>query len=64
MRAESAVEPTRSQNITVTWRRSAVTSECGAIAGAAIGGAVSEEADGDAAAVLSRLAISRRSRRR
>ena len=27
MRAESAVEPTRSENITVTWRRSAV-SEC------------------------------------
>ena len=24
MRAESAVEPTRSENITVTWRRSAV----------------------------------------
>ena len=26
MRAESAVEPTRSENITVTWRRSAVSS--------------------------------------
>ena len=25
MRADSAVEPTRSQNITVTWRRSAVS---------------------------------------
>ena len=25
MRAESAVEPTRSENITVTWRRSAVS---------------------------------------
>ena len=24
MRAESAVEPTRSENITVTWRRSAI----------------------------------------
>ena len=24
MRADSAVEPTRSENITVTWRRSAV----------------------------------------
>jgi len=28
MRADSAVEPTRSENITVTWRRSAVS--CGA----------------------------------
>ena len=27
MRAESAVEPTKSENITVTWRRSAVS--CG-----------------------------------
>ena len=26
MRAESAVEPTRSENITVTWRRSARSS--------------------------------------
>ena len=25
MRAESAVDPTRSENITVTWRRSAVS---------------------------------------
>ena len=25
MRAESAVEPTKSENITVTWRRSAVS---------------------------------------
>ena len=32
MRAESAVEPTRSENITVTWRRSAVS--CGAADGA------------------------------
>ena len=32
MRAESAVEPTRSENITVTWRRSAVS--CGATGGA------------------------------
>ena len=30
MRAESAVEPTKSENITVTWRRSAVS--CGATA--------------------------------
>ena len=28
MRAESAVEPTKSENITVTWRRSAAS--CGA----------------------------------
>jgi adenylosuccinate lyase len=28
MRAESAVEPTRSENITVTWRRSARSSGC------------------------------------
>ena len=29
MRADSAVEPTRSENITVTWRRSARSSGCG-----------------------------------
>ena len=29
MRAESAVDPTRSENITVTWRRSARSSGCG-----------------------------------
>ena len=29
MRAERAVEPTRSENITVTWRRSAVSCGCG-----------------------------------
>jgi len=29
MRAESAVEPTKSENITVTWRRSAVSLEAG-----------------------------------
>src|SRR5262249_31268984 len=29
MLADSAVEPTRSENITVTWRRSARSSECG-----------------------------------
>ena len=29
MRAESAVEPTRSENITMTWRRSARSSGCG-----------------------------------
>ena len=28
MRAESAVEPTKSENITVTWRRSAVSGVC------------------------------------
>ena len=35
MRAESAVEPTRSENITVTWRRSAVSTGCGVAGGAA-----------------------------
>ena len=35
MRADSAVEPTKSENITVTWRRSAVS--CGALA-AMLGG--------------------------
>ena len=34
-RAESAVEPTRSQNITVSWRRSAVSSGRGAAGAAA-----------------------------
>ena len=29
MCAESAVEPTRSENITVTWRRSAVSGSSG-----------------------------------
>jgi hypothetical protein len=29
MRADGAVEPTRSENITVTWRRSARSSGCG-----------------------------------
>ena len=40
MRAESAVEPTKSENITVTWRRSAVS--CGVIKGSVAegGGAV------------------------
>ena len=33
MRAESAVDPTRSENITVTWRRSAVSCGCGATVG-------------------------------
>ena len=32
MRAESAVEPTRSENITVTWRRSAVSWVFGSVA--------------------------------
>ena len=31
MRAESAVEPTRSENITVTWRRSAVSWAFGSV---------------------------------
>ena len=39
MRAESAVEPTRSENITVTWRRSAASWGCGS---------VRAQADGDA----------------
>ena len=34
MRAESAVEPTRSENITVTWRRSAVSWDFGSVTGA------------------------------
>jgi hypothetical protein len=33
MRADSAVEPTRSENITVTWRRSAVASARGTAVG-------------------------------
>ena len=32
MRAESAVEPTRSENITVTWRRSAASWDAGSAA--------------------------------
>ena len=39
MRADSAVEPTKSENITVTWRRSAVSSLRGA-AGAAVATAI------------------------
>ena len=35
IRAESAVEPTRSENITVTWRRSAVSTGCDVAGGAA-----------------------------
>ena len=31
MRADSAVEPTKSENITVTWRRSAVSLGTGAV---------------------------------
>ena len=34
MRADSAVEPTRSENITVTWRRSAVSWGFGSVVGA------------------------------
>jgi hypothetical protein len=37
MRAESAVEPTRSENITVTWRRSAAVSLVGSAAVAEAG---------------------------
>ena len=33
MRADSAVEPTKSENITVTWRRSAASRALGSIAG-------------------------------
>ena len=39
MRAESAVEPTRSDNITVTWRRSAVSWGFGSVAVAGSSGA-------------------------
>ena len=42
-RAESAVEPTRSQNMTVSWRRSAVSSgrgTAGAVGATAIAGAL------------------------
>ena len=43
MRVESAVEPTRSQNMTVTWRRSAVYWGFGSLAavGFGVSGAVS-----------------------
>ena len=37
MRAESAVEPTKSENITVTWRRSAVSWGFGSVVGVAAG---------------------------
>jgi hypothetical protein len=53
------VESTRSQNITVTWRRSPVASGCVAVVVPATGGAVNGKADEAAAAVLWRLAISR-----
>ena len=59
MRADSAVEPTKSENITVTWRRSAVSIL------AAAGGA--EAAASGASVVLStsfNSAIARSSRRR
>ena len=45
MRAESAVEPTKSENITVTWRRSAVSWGFGSISGAAGRGSASKLAD-------------------
>ena len=55
MRADSAVEPTKSENITVTWRRSAVscnlTGTADAVAAAAISGAL--------LSVASRLRIAR-----
>src|ERR1700739_321755 len=38
MRAESAVEPTRSENITVTWRRSAVSLAASSVARASDSG--------------------------
>jgi hypothetical protein len=44
MRSERAVEPTKSENITVTWRRSAAVSRAGA--------AVVAEADEGAASVF------------
>ena len=58
MRADRAVEPTRSENITVTWRRSAVSlggasTACGATT-----------APSAAFAVVSRFAITRSSLRR
>ena len=63
MRADSAVEPTRSENITVTWRRSAVGSTAteidGGIAAVKIGaGLTSGVADG-AASALPNAAIAR-----
>ena len=41
MRADSAVEPTKSENITVTWRRSAVSWTFGSVptAGSVVNGA-------------------------
>ena len=59
MRAESAVEPTRSENITVTCRRSAVSWTSGAAGGAAAAG-IAEALF----SVFSRLAIARKSLRR
>ena len=59
MRAESAVEPTRSENITVTWRRSAVSilAEAGGAEAAVSGVVVS-------LSTIFRSAIARSSRRR
>ncbi len=51
MRAERAVEPTKSENMTVTWRRSAVSTERG------VAGAVVAMATG--ASTASSLAIAR-----
>ena len=52
MRAESAVEPTRSENITVTWRRSARSSGCGVRTACPL----SASADGGLPSVLARKA--------
>ena len=54
-------EPTRSQNMTVRYRRSAAASAGGVTIGAVIGGASREGADGAACTLLLRLAISRSS---
>jgi hypothetical protein len=59
MRAESAVEPTRSENITVTWRRSAVSAGLGVA-----GRAAAMAATGPLFSMPSRLAIARSSFRR
>src|SRR4029077_2310888 len=48
MRAESAVDPTRSENMTVTWRRSAVSCVFGSErgAGSGVAGAAPQVGDG------------------
>ena len=57
MRAESAVEPTRSENMTVTWRRSAVVSLDG-------GAIVSNAAEGASASLAERRSAIASSRTR